>query len=216
MTAVRNVKRNQAIRMHRFFMAAGSCALWTLLSIGLYHTGFLRASGELVSWLVSGVVATNLLFFALLKFDINLRLGDPSMTREQILAALFWVLAIMFMGNESRGVMITLYLTTLLFGVFKLSVRQFANLAVFAFVGYLSVVVAENLFYRERTNYTREFINSLVLSAALGWAVLFGSYIRGLRQNRGIATLTFGARSGGFVSWHCMTPLPTLSIAATS
>ncbi len=182
MTELRADDRKQAIRMRRFLMAAGSYALWTLLSVILYQAGYLHVPGRLVPWLIGGVICSNLLFFAFLKTGLNQRLPDPSMTREQILVALLWALALMFMAAESRGVMIPIYLITMLFGVFRLAMRQFAQLAVFAFVGYLGVVVLENLFYPERTNFTREVINIIVLSGALCWMVPFGSYVGGLRQ----------------------------------
>ncbi len=182
MTTLRTDDRKQTIRMRRFLMAAASYGLWTVLSVVLYHAGFLHVRGSSVPWLVAGVVATNLVFFALLKSGLNLRLKDPSLTTAQILTALLWVLSLMFMAAESRGVMLTIYLITMLFGVFRLSMRQFAQLATFAFVGYLGVVVIENLVYPQRTNYAREIINIIVLSGALAWTVLFGSYIGGLRQ----------------------------------
>lgn len=182
MTGVRTDDRKQAIRMRRFLMAAASYGLWTVLSVVLYHAGFLHVEGRTVPWLISGVLATNLAFFALLKSGANQRLADPSMTTAQILVALLWVLALMYMAAESRGVMLTIYLITMLFGVFRLSIRQFAHLATFAFVGYLGVVVIENLVNPSRTNYAREIVNIIVLCGALGWTVLFGSYIGGLRQ----------------------------------
>jgi len=152
------------------------------LSLLLYYGGFLRISPTAVAWMLAGVIAANLLFLALIRSNLNLRLKDPSMTQTQILVAMLWALSLMFMAAEFRGVMITVYLITMLFGVFKLSMKQFAHLAVFGFVGYLAVIIVENLLYPERTDYTREIINILVLSAALGWIVPFGSYVGGLRQ----------------------------------
>ncbi len=168
--------------MRRFLMAAASYALWVILSLLLYSAGFLRVSHATVPWLVVGLVACNLGFFFLIRSDLNLRLREPSMTQAQILVAMLWVLSLMFMAAESRGVMITVYLICMLFGVFRLTIRQFAHVAVFGLVGYLGVVILENLLYPDRTDYTREVINILVLSAALVWVVIFGSYIGGLRQ----------------------------------
>ncbi len=168
--------------MRRFLMAAASYALWVILSLLLYSAGFLRVSHATVPWLVVGLVACNLGFFFLIRSDLNLRLREPSMTQAQILVAMLWVLSLMFMAAESRGVMITVYLICMLFGVFRLTIRQFAHVAVFGLVGYLGVVILENLLYPDRTDYTRVVINILVLSAALVWVVIFGSYIGGLRQ----------------------------------
>ena len=183
MTDLRGDDRRQTLRMRRFYMAAGTYGLWTALSVMLYYAGFLHVPGALVPWLVAAVVATNLGFYALFKTGVNLRLRDPSLTVPQIGAALLWVLALMFMAAESRGVVITIYLITLMFGVFKLTMRQFSHLALLAFVGYLGVVVLENMLYPARTNYARELINIVILCGALGWTVMFGSYVGSLRQN---------------------------------
>lgn len=182
MTDLRKADRRQAIRMRRFLMAAASYALWVILSLLLYSAGFLRVSHATVPWLIVGLVACNLGFFFLIRSGLNLRFREPSMTQAQILVAMLWVLSLMFMAAESRGVMITVYLICMLFGVFRLAIRQFAHVAVFGLVGYLGVVILENLLYPERTDYTREVINILVLFAALVWVVIFGSYIGGLRQ----------------------------------
>ncbi len=168
--------------MRRFLIAVASYALWSGLSLLLYYTGYLRVSAAVVPWLVAGIIAVNLVFFALIKSEANLRFADPSLTQAQIVVAMLWALALMYMAAEFRGVLLTIYVITMLFGVFRLSMRQFAHIAVFGFVGYLGVVVSENLLHPERTDYTREVINLLVLSAALGWTVPFGSYVGGLRQ----------------------------------
>lgn len=181
MTELRSIDRKQALRMRRFLMAASSYAMWALLSLLLYSAGFLRVPAASVPWLLAGVIACNLIFFGLIKSSFNLKFRDPSMTQAQILVAMLWVLSLMYMVAESRGVMITVYLITMLFGVFGLTRRQFAQLAVFGLVGYLGVVIFENLQYPDRTNYARETINILVLASALGWTVLFGSYIGRLR-----------------------------------
>ena len=89
----------------------------------------------------------------------------------------------MFMAAESRGVMITVYLITMLFGVFRLSIKPFAHLAVFGLVGYLGVVIAENLLYPERSDYAREVHKyTCTVPRPCAGRVIFGSYIGELRQ----------------------------------
>jgi diguanylate cyclase len=82
-----------------------------------------------------------LLFFLLVRSGVSLRWRDPSLTLPQIafaLAMATWTYAI---TGPARGVLLALAMLALLFGMFKLSVRQSTGLALASFTSLAGVMV---------------------------------------------------------------------------
>ena len=82
-----------------------------------------------------------LLFFLLVRSGISRRWRDPSLTLPQIgfaLAMATWTYAI---TGPARGVLLALAMLALLFGMFKLSVRQSTGLALASFASLAGVMV---------------------------------------------------------------------------
>lgn len=172
----------QALRLKRFFMAAASYALWLALAFVCYLGGVLVVAPDLLVPTVAGVLLTNVLFYTVIRSDLNKRFRDPSLTQAQITVAMCWVLVLMFTSNEYRGLTLTVYIMTMLFGVFQLDRREFITLSVFAFLGYLGIVAVEYMFYNERFDPVIEALRVMVLAGLLGWVSFFGAYVSELKR----------------------------------
>lgn len=172
----------QALRLKRFFMAAASYALWLTLVLACFATGVLVIPPTQVMLATAGVVVTNVAFYAVIRTGFNKRFRDPSLTQAQIIAAMCWVLVLMFTSSEFRGLTMTVYIMTMLFGVFQLDRREFVTLSVFALLGYVGVVAVEYVFYAERFNPVVEALRVSVLAGLLGWVSFFGAYVSELKR----------------------------------
>lgn len=172
----------QVVRLRRLFMAMASYAMWVLLGLFAYRAGLLSITMMMVTVTISGVIITNLFFFALIRSGINKRFHDPSMTFFQCAVALCWALVLMFSTTEARGLMMSVYVVTVLFGTFQLNKKEFLALSIFAFAGYLSVLAVEYLVYPERFDGTLEAIRISVLAGVLLWTSMFGLYVGHLKS----------------------------------
>jgi diguanylate cyclase (GGDEF)-like protein len=175
-------ERAQRLRLRRFFMSAGSYALWFALVLVAYTNDLLRAPQWVIWGSAAGLLATQGIFFALLRTGANLRFADPSMTFIQIAIAVAWSLLLLAFTNELRGMMLAVLMVALLFGVFALDRRQFIQLAALAGGGYLAIVVLERFTRPGLYPDAYYVISTLVLAVALAWTALFGSYVSAVRH----------------------------------
>ncbi|NNF66897.1 MAG: GGDEF domain-containing protein [Gammaproteobacteria bacterium] len=172
----------QLLRLQRFFMGTLCYVLWALLGFGMYLTGMLNIPGSMALPILAGICITNLYFYVFIRSGLNKHFSDPSLTFSQIIVAMTWILVLMFSAAEWRGVMLSVYVMSLLFGVFKLKKREFMILASFALAGYGLIVGLDKIFYSDRFELRLEVLRGSVLAGTLLWAAAFGSYVSGLRN----------------------------------
>ena len=115
-------------------MAAG-----TSLLIGLVLALF--AFLDLLPWRVAleGIAAIAilaLLFFAAFRSGLNLRFADPSLTTQQVGAAIVFLAYIMYHAGPARPALMLFYPVALLFGVQRLNVARMTTLALLAIVAH--------------------------------------------------------------------------------
>lgn len=175
-------ERAQGLRLRRFYMSAGSYALWYALVLVAYATSLVHAPAWLVWGAGCGILVTQLGVFALIRSGVTLRYADPSLTFAQIVIAVGWALLLVAFTHELRGMILAVLMVALLFGVFALNRRQFIQLAVFAGGGYLGMVWLERFVSPGLFPDAYYFISSLVLVFALTWTALFGSYVSAVRH----------------------------------
>lgn len=127
------------------------------------------------------VVLSQLLFFALLRSDYNLRFRDPSMTEAQVLVGCSWLTYLLALLDSGRGTLLMFYVLILLFGVFQLPPRVFARCAAFAFCSFLGL----NLWEASQQKLHDPALVLLQVAAlffVLCWLYLFASYLQVLSQ----------------------------------
>jgi diguanylate cyclase len=168
----------QALRIGRFLMAAGTSLLFCL-ALGL--SAFL----ELLAWRaaavgIGGIVCLIALFYVLFRTGLNLRLSDPSLTTEQVGAAILMLAYIMYHAGPMRGAFTVFYLVAMLFGVLRLNVSRLMVLALIALLAHGTVL---HLSYlgdpgMDAKSALTEFA---VLMIVLPWFAAMGGYVNRLR-----------------------------------
>lgn len=175
-------ERDQRLRIRRFMMSLSSYAMWYLIGVICYRFGLLDI--ELPGLIAAGflIMASQFVFYLLIRTDLNLRFDDPSMTLAQILLALLWALFLIAITREIRGVMLTVYMVTLLFGIFALGKRSFMIAAIVGFLGYAGLTIAEWLLYPGLFSEGFYIASLVVLGGVLLWTTLFGVHVSNLRH----------------------------------
>lgn len=131
---------------------------------------------------VSLSVLASIAFYALMRSGANLRFNDPSLTTPQIVAANIVLMQAAYFAGPSRGLYLTMYLVIYVFGIFRLSTRQFAMLSAFSLGLYAAMVIVLMIFRPATVDLRLEFLNLLVLAGVLPWFAIVGGQISKLRN----------------------------------
>ncbi len=173
---------NQALRIRRFFMAFSAYLMWMMLITYCYYQGWFRMS--LYGLIVTNVavLALNLAIYLVFRTGLNKRFKDPSLTMYQMIQATFGAMIVAYYTDQVRGIVLLLYLVVFIFGVFRLQLRQFFILALYALTGYGYVIVLLLANHPHRINFQEAILYWIVLAAVLSWFAAIGSYINHLRE----------------------------------
>ena len=164
--------------MARFLMAAGTSLL---VALALLVCAFL----DLLAWRAAligtgGIVALIALFYALFRTGLNLRFEDPSLTTEQVAAALLFLAYIMYHAGPARTAFTIFYLVAMLFGVLRLTVKRMMILALLAVLAH-AVILHLSWLREPRMDVRMALTEFAVLSIVLPWFAVMGGYVNRLR-----------------------------------
>ncbi len=173
---------NQTLRIKRFLMALSSYVMWSALAVLLHFQEHTRVTFNVLIISLSGILATNILLYAIIRTGLNKRLKDPSLTLLQIVIATFWAMMAVYYADSFRSVVLILYMVVFMFGLFRLTVRQFLFLSVFAVVNYAAIILLLYKIHPESINNKTDVLNIVILAMVLAWFSLVGGYISSLRK----------------------------------
>jgi diguanylate cyclase (GGDEF)-like protein/PAS domain S-box-containing protein len=128
----------QALRLRRFGLAALSYALAGALVALAWTLGMLTASAALQ--VTAAILALNLGLYVLIRAGFNLRFGDPSLTRFQILAAISVLMYTVYHMDDGRDIALFGCFIVFLFGIFRLDTRQFTAVTLYTLAAYAAVI----------------------------------------------------------------------------
>ncbi|HPS94678.1 MAG TPA: GGDEF domain-containing protein [Deltaproteobacteria bacterium] len=174
--------RDQALRIRRFLMAFASYFMWILLVLYCYIQGMFRGSLPLTLQIIAMVITMNLILYGILRSGLNRRFQDPSLTMVQMSLATVWIMVVAYFLNEARGIMFLLYMVVFIFGTFRLRLRQFFKLTVFAMMGYGTLIMLLLIHRPESIDLKLELLYMVTLFTVLLWFSFVGSYINTLRK----------------------------------
>jgi diguanylate cyclase len=169
----------QRVRVRRFLIASGTSLLVCLMLFVCSYFGVLPLQAAMRG--TAGIVALIVLFYVLFRFGLNLRFADPSLTAEQICAAIVFLAYFMYYTEPVRGELSLFYLVALLFGVLRLDTRQLVYLAGFALVAHGAML---GLWHASHpgTNLVRSATQFAVLLIVLPWFAAMSGYVNSLRH----------------------------------
>jgi diguanylate cyclase (GGDEF)-like protein len=168
----------QSLRIGRFLMAAGTSLLACLALVLCAFLG-------LLPWRVAvegtaGVVTLMLGFYALFRSDLNLRFSDPSLTTEQVAAAILFLAYISYHAGPAREALTLFYPVAMLFGVLRLNAARLMVLAMLALGAH--GVVLQLSYARDPAMEVRAALTEFaVLMVVLPWFAVMGGYVNRLR-----------------------------------
>jgi diguanylate cyclase (GGDEF)-like protein len=182
---------NQTLRIKRFLIAFGSYVMWSTLAVFLHFQELTRLTFNVLIISLSGILAINILLYAMIRTGLNKRFKDPSLTLLQMVIATFWAMVFVYYADSFRSVVLLLYLVVFVFGIFRLKVWQFLFLSVFAVVNYAAVILLLYKIHPESINTKIDVLNIVVLATVLPWFSLIGGYINNLRTqvSKAISTI---------------------------
>jgi diguanylate cyclase (GGDEF)-like protein/PAS domain S-box-containing protein len=155
--------------------------MWSTLAVFLYFQEHTRVTFNVLIISLSGIIAINIILYAMIRTGLNKRFKDPSLTLLQIVIATFWAMVVVYYADSFRSVVLLLYMTVFMFGLFKLNARQFLFLSVFAVVNYAAIILLLYKIHPESINNKTDELNLVILTAVLIWFSLVGGYISSLR-----------------------------------
>lgn len=175
--------RQQALRIKRLFI--GALSYLTALTLVITSSLFNLHEANPVSLALIGAVAMVMqaTFYGIIRSGYNQSFKDPSLTMAQIILGMVLTSALLFFLKELRGITLTLYFVILLFGIFRLHIREFILASLIAALGYAIVIAYD--FHMETPGFdlAENVIQWIMLLALLSWLSFFGSYVRRLRDS---------------------------------
>ncbi len=178
----------QALRVRRYLIGAGT----SLLAVAAL---FLCVRFEVLTMQVAVegtaiLLALVVLFYAAFRSGLNLRFPDPSLTTEQIGAAILYLAYVMAQAPAARNALSLFYMVAMLFGVLRLDTRRLLALALLALAAH-SVMLFLSFLRDPGTDLRAASVQLAVLFVVLPWFAFMGGYVNSLRSrlsdsNRGL------------------------------
>lgn len=180
----------QTLRIKRFLIAFAAYSIWYFISAFTFLMGLALIQLDVLVGCLLGIIICNILIYAMIRTGFNKRFKDPSLTLFQMLIATFWTMVVLYYVGSARSIVLLLYLVIFVFGLFRLKVREFLFLSVFAVVAYATVILLLYQNHPESINWKIDALNLLVLAMVLPWFSLVGGYITKLRAKISDALFT--------------------------
>jgi len=175
------VNKAQAVRMRRFWMAAGSALMVLLLAALCQWQGILDRTPFLLS--AAATLFLIAFFYILFRTGWNLRFADPSLTLPQIVTSILVISLMVYSARDLRAVFLLFYLVSFLFGTFHLHSRQIFGIAFFIVACHAAVIALLKAFHSSLIDLRLEVLQWVVTAAVVSWFAGMGAYISSLRRN---------------------------------
>jgi diguanylate cyclase len=170
----------QALRLRRFFISFGIYILNFPLSYLSYETGMMPL--KILYWQWGIILAINVVLYIVFRSGLNQRLKDPSMTSIQICVASLVVMYSIFFIYEARGILFSVYILILLFGIFRLDTRQFLDVSAFILLTYGTDILLLQVFRPQDISLNIEIFQWFGLAVVLVSVSFIGGNISSLRR----------------------------------
>ena len=173
---------DQTLRIKRYLIAFGAYLIWSAICAVAYSLGLTIVPLYILVGGISASFCVNLLLYVVFRTGLNQKFKDPSLTLLQMVIATFWIMVVMYYAYEARSAALLVYMVVLVFGFFRLRVRQFLLLSAYALVNYSLVIFLVYKFHPEAINKGVDILNIIALAFILPWFSIMGGYITNLRS----------------------------------
>jgi diguanylate cyclase len=171
----------QALRIRRFFISLAVYILNVPLSYLAYTAGVMQLKALYWGWIIT--IAFNIILYIIFRSGLNQRMKDPSLTSFQICLASLVVMYAIFFIYEARGILFSVYILIMLFGIFRLDTRQFLNVSAFILATYGIDIFLLQVFRPQDIELKIEIFQWLGLAVVLFSVSFIGGNISSLRRD---------------------------------
>lgn len=173
----------QATRARHTLMSLVSSL--SIISFTLYcsHVGLFRISPPNLAWFILLAVAIHAVFYCMICTGFNRRFADPSLTIPQIVVSILWLMFVLYFIEQVRGAVLVLFMIIFVFGIFRLRIRQFIGITIFALVAYAMVIALLAYNQPQSINIRIELLQWVLLAIVLPWFAVIGAYICNIRSD---------------------------------
>lgn len=177
----KRLRAQQRLRLQRLGLATANYLVFCPITVYLCQSGQLVLPLPYLVTIFLTVVIANGAFLWLIVTGRNLRFSDPSLTRAQILLAPVFLL-IMFAFSRTifaQDLFLFAFLLTLLFGAFRLDLKQITLYGLPGFVGFSVIMVVSRGYFVESLG--AAIARIAIYLVLFGWVTFFVAYISSLR-----------------------------------
>jgi diguanylate cyclase len=172
----------QALRIERLLLASSTYFFGMALVSYCRWNDLIAASSYLP--VLAGALILNLLLYAAIRLNLNLRTRDPSLTLQQMLIASMVNTYLVINTTEARGAFLLGYVMILVFGIFKLRRSQFLKLGGVVITTYGVIIAIEYAMAKPGFKLSVEILQWLMLIFIYPWFTWVGGYIGNLRRSQ--------------------------------
>ncbi|MCB2190261.1 MAG: GGDEF domain-containing protein [Deltaproteobacteria bacterium] len=172
----------QELRLKRTLYAIAGGAVHTFLCWVFLQWNFFRATPQEFFYLFGFFWLVHLSFPLLIVLGINQRFKDPSLTLYQMTWATICIMITLYFIYDLRMVVLMYYLLVMIFGAYRLRLKEFLFISGLAIVGYGLVIFALVYNQAEILNLRVEYIQWMCFSVVMTSFALLGSNLSALRR----------------------------------
>src|SRR5262245_53029399 len=169
----------KAMRVGGLLMGAGTALLVCLSLLVCAFLDFLPWDVAIES--TAGVVGLGVAFYVLVRTGLNRRFSDPSLTTEQVAAAILFLAYIMYHAEMVRDALTLFYPVIMLYGALRLSAARLAGLSILALVAHGAMLHLSYLRDQEYMDFEAAVTEFAMLMVTLPWFAAMGGFVNHLR-----------------------------------
>ncbi len=172
----------QNLRLRRLRLAMLSWAVAIFMAACAWSLGLLHMSAVEFTVTIMVIAIVMLLSDYAVRRGWNLRFKDPSLTLPLILFSVVVALWVVSRTTDARGIMLMIFIMSMMFGMFHLNRLQYTVVAVFAVGGYLVLFVTEWWTGTCERCIDLGLLELAVFALVMFWMAYIGSYVSRLRR----------------------------------
>ncbi|MDB6097274.1 MAG: hypothetical protein JWM09_1552 [Francisellaceae bacterium] len=167
MNDIRELKKNNLILIKKLRVVISGGTVLTLLSALLFSAGLFRTTHIQFICLFITYWLINVGVLLVIYFGKHRKLKDPTLNGPILIWCIITILTVNYLSLLYRGTTILLLVFSLVYGSFKLSLKQYIYISSFSLMGYIMVVLALYKWHPNSINFKGEIVTIFVLMGVL-------------------------------------------------
>jgi diguanylate cyclase len=154
--------------------------MWVSLAMTSAVIGHSRIDTDSALFLLGGITSTNFVFLMIAHTEQHTAVLARLLAGYQAIMAIAWISAYYYFSHGAGDLVLGMYMTAVMFGVFNLNTRALLILTISALLSYLTVLGIKFVTLPASVMLQEEILRFLVLAIITGWLYLFAGRLRNL------------------------------------